>query len=285
LELTLFSSSALSFNKFPAVNVQPENRACIAITQLAGMRQYRQNGKVAVLSKGDTTLIDASLPWTSDCLADCARLYLRIPMPILERRFRGARIPNATRISGTHGIGTTLFRLMTSLYEQAGHLTEVEGEVAVEAYLRILSTCLGIYRKERDNQEGSPTPYSQILSYINERLTETTLCPSEIAAASGISVRHLYRLFSQRGSTVNDWIRIQRLKHCLQELSDPLTRRKSITEIALYWGFNDSAHFSHTFKRQFGISPRIARLRPWLDSERVQKTSHSDLAAAHTMLG
>lgn len=287
LELTLFSSSAVSFNKFPPVNVPLENRVWIAITQLAGVRQYRQSGKVAVLSKGDTTLIDPSLPWTSDCSGDCARLYLRIPLPLLERRFRGTRIPIATRISGNRGLGTTLFHLMTSLYQQAGYLTEGEGAAAVEAYLTILSSCLGVARTGRGNQECDSTPYSRILSYISQHLTQTTLCPAEIAAAAGISVRHLHRIFSRRGSTVNDWIRIQRLKHCWQQLSDPSTNRKSITEIALYWGFNDSAHFSHSFKKQFGICPRNARSRQWLELEAEQNTAHSDLGVAdlrHTTL-
>jgi AraC family transcriptional regulator, positive regulator of tynA and feaB len=274
LELTLFSSSALSFNKFPPANVKPENRACIVITQLAGVRQYKQNGKVALLRKGDTTLIDSGLPWSSNCSGDCARLYLRIPFLLLERQFHGVRIPNAVRISGTCGLGTTLFHLMTSLYQQASHFNVLEGEAAVEAYLNILCACVGIARSERGRAEGGATSFSQILQYINQHLTKTTLCPLEIASAAGISVRHLHRMFSQRESTVNNWIRLQRLRHCWQELSDPSTRRRSITEIALYWGFNDSAHFSHSFKKQFGISPRSARLGQHAELLVGQGTAH-----------
>jgi AraC-like DNA-binding protein len=271
LELTLFSSTALSFNKFPPANVKPENRARIVITQLAGVRQYRQEGKVAVLSKGDTTLIDSGLPWTSNCSGDCARLYLRIPLPMLERRLRGVRIPNATRISGARGLGATLFQLMKALYQQAGNLSEDEGAAAVEAYLRMLSGCIGVPRPKQRKEDSAS--FSEILYYMNLHLTETTLCPGEIASAAGISVRHLHRLFSGRGLTVNDWIRVQRLKHCWQELADPRTR-KSITDIALYWGFNDSAHFSHSFKKQFGIPPRHVRHRPWLEPQAEKHTAH-----------
>lgn len=278
LELTLFSSSAISFNKFPPANVRPENRACIVITQLAGVRQYRQNGKVAVLSKGDTTLIDSGLPWTSNCSGDCARLYLRVPLMFLEQRVRGLRIPHATRIPGTRGLGTILFHLMTSLYQQSVHLSDQEGTAAVEAYLRTLSAFLGVSRPESNS-----TSISQITGYINQHLTDANLCPSEIASAAGISVRHLHRIFSRHGSTVNDWIRIQRLKHCLQELSDPCARRKSITEIALYWGFNDSAHFSHSFKKQFGMSPRRARTGQWRDADQRNASSYVEPASMPQM--
>lgn len=280
LELTLFSSSALSFNKFPPENVKPENRACIVITQLGGVRQYQQSGRVAVLKKGDTTLIDSGLPWASTCSGDCARLYLRIPLPLLERKFRDIRIPNATRISGARGLGTTLFHLMNSLYQQAANFSEQEGATAVEAYLKILAACVGLSRSEQGSAECRSASFSRIIYYINQHLTETTLCPAEIASAAGISVRHLHRLFSRRGSSVNDWIRIQRLKHCWQELTDPRARRRTITEIALYWGFNDSAHFSHSFKKQFGISPRSARADQWGELEADQKIVHPYLQQA-----
>ena len=259
LELTLFSSSALSFSKFPAPDVRPENRACIVITQLAGIRQYNQAGKTAVLTKGDTTLIDSGLPWTSNCAGDCARLYLRIPMPVLQRRFRNLQVPIVTRMWGARGIGATLFHLMTSLYQQADHLNEEEGAAAIDAYLGMLSACIGGASSKFTKKESTFTSASRILRYIDQHLNDASLNPATIASAAGISVRHLHRIFSGHGSTVNDWIRAQRLRHCREELSDPRSRARSITEIALYWGFNDSAHFSHCFKKQFGISPRDAR--------------------------
>jgi AraC-like DNA-binding protein len=263
LELTLFSSSALSFSKFPPPDVHPENRACIVITQLAGIRQYNQGGKIAVLSKGDTTLIDSGVPWTSNCPGDCARLYLRIPLPLLERRFRNLQVPILARIGGTRGIGAALFHLMTSLYQQADQLNEEEGATAIDAYLGMLGACLRGASAKLTKKESASNSISRILRYIEQHLNEASLGPTEIASATGISVRHLHRVFSRQGSTVNDWIRTQRLKHCQEELSDPRSRARSITEIALYWGFNDSAHFSHCFKKQFGISPRDARARPF----------------------
>ena len=45
------------------------------------------------------------------------------------------------------------------------------------------------------------------------------------------------------------------------DLEDPRQRARSITEIALRWGFNDSAHFSRTFRARFGLSPRAVRGR------------------------
>ncbi len=263
LELTLFSSSALSFRKFPAANVQLEDRACIIITQLGGARQYQQADKVVVLSKGDTTLIDSGLPWSSDCGGDCARLYLRVPRPLMESRLGSSTIPNARRIPGSRGLGATLSHLATSLFQQAEWLTPQDGAGAVDAYLRILAACLIPGKTALSDGRVDAEPFARVMKYIRNHLTENTLGPVEIASAAGISVRHLHRLFSSHGSTVADWIRTQRLKHCWKDLADPRSRERSITEIAFFWGFNDSAHFSQSFKKHFGVSARSLRSRVW----------------------
>lgn len=263
LELTLFSSSSVSFNKYPPANLSMENRSCIVITQLAGLRRYCQDGKVAVLKKGDTTLIDSGSSWSSDCPGDCTRLYLRVPRLLMDSRLRVRELPFAGRIPGESGLGALLFHLSTSLYHQAGELTREEGTAAIEAYLRILAACVRTTKSVSSPESRLQELTAHITHYIDAHLTETTLSPVEIAAALGISVRHVYRVFSHRGSTVADWIRAQRLRHCRSDLSDPRLRTKSITEIAFFWGFNDSAHFSRVFKEQYGICPSAFRSRFW----------------------
>jgi AraC family transcriptional regulator, positive regulator of tynA and feaB len=101
--------------------------------------------------------------------------------------------------------------------------------------------------------------FSRIVRHIESRLAEADLGPHSIASAMGISVRHVHRIFSRRGSSVADWIRLQRLSHCRSDLLDSRQRQRSITEIAFSWGFNDSAHFSRSFKEQFGECPRDFR--------------------------
>ena len=259
LEMTLFSSSAVSFKKYPAINLNSENRSWIVISQLAGLRKYCQDGKVAVLNKGDATLIDSGRPWSSDCSGDCARLYLRVPRDLMQRLARLSELPVARRIPGESGLGAILFHLSTSLYRHAGELTREEGVAAIEAYLHILAECVGTTSRLSAGSSRGNEFITLILKYIDEHLADTTLNPTEIAAALGLSVRHVHRLFSRRGSTVATWIQTQRLRHCRSDLADPRLRTKSITEIAFFWGFNDSAHFSRAFKRQFGLSPRAFR--------------------------
>ncbi len=259
LEMTLFASTAVAFNKYPAVTANSDNRACIVITQLQGLRRYCQNGNEAILRRGDATLIDSATPWSSDCAGDCSRLYLRVPQRLLEHQLRLSDLPFARRIAGDSGLGAILFRLSTSLFEQAESLSATEELSAMQGYLRILSACVGSDDPANSVANRALELSTRILNYIENHLTDSSLGPAEIAAALNISVRHVHRIFTKQGCTVADWIRSQRLKRCRMDLCDPRLNSKSITEIAFYWGFNDSAHFSHSFKKEFQLSPRAFR--------------------------
>jgi AraC-like DNA-binding protein len=99
----------------------------------------------------------------------------------------------------------------------------------------------------------------QVHHYILENLDGVDLSPRAIAAANGVSVRQLHRVFSATGTTVCLWVRKLRLARCAAELRGPGAPAEGITNIAFRWGFNDSAHFSKAFRAEFGQSPRAYR--------------------------
>lgn len=263
LELTRFSSTPVSFAKFPAEAANSAGRSCIVITQLQGVRGYSQGGTTAILKPGDSTLIDSVRPWSSNCDGVCSRLYLRVPRWLMENRLRLTNLPLLPRISGASGLGVTLFRLATSLYQEAPVLTLEEGASAIEAYLEILCACVGHRERHGDETSHGADVLSRVERFIETHLAEPALGPNEIANAVGISVRHLHRLFLQKESTVTEYIRERRLERCQTELCNPRFSDHNITEIAFFWGFSDSAHFSRCFKRRFGVSPRMFRSRLW----------------------
>jgi AraC family transcriptional regulator, positive regulator of tynA and feaB len=99
----------------------------------------------------------------------------------------------------------------------------------------------------------------RIHQYILENLDGVDLSPRAIAAANGVSVRQLHRVFSATGTTVSQYVRRLRLARCAAELRIVSGSTEGITVIAFRWGFNDSAHFSKAFRAEFGQSPRAYR--------------------------
>lgn len=94
---------------------------------------------------------------------------------------------------------------------------------------------------------------------IAASLRDPGLAPSVVAAKQGVSLRLLQRLFAAEGTSLSECILEQRLLRCRDALREPGQAARSITEIALSWGFADASHFSRAFRRRFARSPRDAR--------------------------
>jgi AraC-like DNA-binding protein len=105
---------------------------------------------------------------------------------------------------------------------------------------------------------------SRILRHVEVNLEDQDLTPSRIAARFGISPRYLHMLFSSTGGTFSAHVRARRLAAMRRDLADPRLADRSITQIALAWGFADAAHASRAFSAAYGLSPsrwRAARRR------------------------
>ena len=269
LEFTLFSSSPVSFAKFPVVSASAEDRGCIIITQLEGVRSYCQAGATVLLKPGDTTLVDSGQPWRSRCDGNCARLYLRIPHWRVQNHLQTNWLPALPQVSGVSGSGAALFHLAISFYQQAELMSGHEATAAIDAYLDVLASCIA--HPDHSTRLGCYAEHqARIEQFIETHLAEPSLNPQQIAAAIGVSVRHLHRIFLARGHTVVGWIRERRLQRCRHDLLNPRLSEKNITDIAFFWGFSDSAHFSKSFKKEFGLSPRAFRSCVWTGSRKGQ---------------
>jgi AraC-like DNA-binding protein len=95
--------------------------------------------------------------------------------------------------------------------------------------------------------------------YIETNLSNPSLGIEQVARNCKVSKRYLQAAFSAFDSTISSAIRENRLNRCRESLANPQLSDRSITRIAMSWGFNDLAYFSHAYKAQFGLSPRDDR--------------------------
>jgi AraC-like DNA-binding protein len=86
------------------------------------------------------------------------------------------------------------------------------------------------------------------------------LTVESLAASLAVSSRYLREVFSQT-EKISHYILRRRLEECANQLANSLHRHTSITAIAFQYGFNSTAHFSRTFRKQYGVTPREYRKR------------------------
>jgi AraC-like DNA-binding protein len=97
------------------------------------------------------------------------------------------------------------------------------------------------------------------ISFIKHNLRDPQLSPRSIAAACGISVSYLHRIFQLAEMPLENFIYALRLESAKRWLSDASCRDQSVQQIAYKAGFSHASHFSRLFKQTYGISPSSFR--------------------------
>lgn len=122
------------------------------------------------------------------------------------------------------------------------------------------------------NQEA----LQRIISYVEKNL-EQPLMLDAIAAAAGVSVRSLSRLFRQEtGMTVLDFVQERRVARACHYLT---TSDRTCIEVAFAVGFQSVQNFNRTFRKLKKMTPREWRLRL---AKPDQKSSAENGATAAT---
>ncbi|MFJ5306690.1 helix-turn-helix domain-containing protein [Streptomyces sp. NPDC088350] len=95
----------------------------------------------------------------------------------------------------------------------------------------------------------------------NSRLAEPELSPATLAHELNVSLRTLQRAFAAVGESVTAYIRHRRLEEARLALTAP-RGRPNVSELAAYWHFADSSHFTRAFKKRYGQTPTAYARRP-----------------------
>jgi AraC-like DNA-binding protein len=110
--------------------------------------------------------------------------------------------------------------------------------------------------------------------HIEEHLTDPGLSADEIAAAVGISERHLSRVFAADGASVPGHILTRRLQLAYSVLAAPAAPRgeagptgpgeatETVADVAARCGFTSANYFSHVFRQRFGVRASDLRREP-----------------------
>lgn len=89
-------------------------------------------------------------------------------------------------------------------------------------------------------------------AFIEENLADPGLGVAEVAAATGISERHLSRVFADSGQSVPKYILARRLDAAYGRLTSSDAATLRTIDVAQAWGFSSPAYFSQSFHKRFG---------------------------------
>jgi AraC-like DNA-binding protein len=222
---------------------------------------YLHCGREIDLGANSFCLVDANRPAAVAYPEEHRLINVAIPGVSLRSRLGAPEDYCGLPIRADCGAAGVAKALILTVLEQAGAI----GRQALVDFGEIV---IDVVALALQSQPGpSPRPPRSVRwahlwrarRYVEDHLPDSDLGPTQIAAELGVSVRYLGRIFKLSGRTVGDWILERRLERCRRALSSAALAHRSISEIAYGAGFGDAAHFSRSFRRRFGASPRDYR--------------------------
>ncbi|MHC6225718.1 AraC family transcriptional regulator [Pseudomonas sp. X10] len=229
---------------------------------LNGNCLWRGHKREHHLVPGELLLINPDDPVDLTYSEDCEKFILKVPVRLLEsicdeqrwqRPSGGVRfLRNHYRLEELDGF-VNLLAMVCHEAEVSDSLPRVQGhysQIVGSKLLSLMSTNIC-----RENLSSPTASLERILDYI-ERNLKLELSSEALAEQARVSVRSLYGLFDrQLGTTPKQYIRQRRLERIHACLNDPSCPVRSLTELALDYGFLHLGRFSESYRQQFGELP------------------------------
>lgn len=224
---------------------------------LSGQERFTIDSSSYALGPGDLLVWNTTRPMSFEVTEKLQKISVLMPLSRLRSWLPGSW----HSIENKYARGSTTATMLKSLIQAmepeffSGNLDN--SEALTEAMIGTLVSSLGSIRGPVECQKQQML--GRIKRFIDEQLSSPELSPGFIAAAHRISLRHLHSLFEAEGQTALQYVIHQRLLRCQRELSNPNMAQRTITDIALSWGFQHPTHFSRRFKTEFGVTPHEFR--------------------------
>lgn len=228
-----------------------------------------QSGRMAVARPGSAVLLTTDQPF--DCLFDVAsdqtyaQLMLRIPGALLRRHVPHIDECCARTIALDHGAGRVLQRLVENLLDHSHGCSPTQaerfGSILLDTFANVAMEAPEWLACQGVREDVARTRLlARAQAFIESQLSDPELDPARVAAHCQISVRYLHAIFSAASLGVAAYIRDLRLQRCREALRNPQLRDRSVTEIAMRWGFGSSSSFNRAYRTRFGSAPSEDRI-------------------------
>jgi AraC-like DNA-binding protein len=223
---------------------------------------HEQLARQQIVAPGELMAVDLSAPydfsWSGDGAAACIQIpidQLGLPVDVIRRAVGNVRRSPLCSLVSHHVAHVAVDADRLSADPAAPAL----GAASIELARALLVSAAHTDRHSREVL--ADTLLTRVRAYVRQHLTDPDLRPATIAAAHNVSLRHLYKVCAQAGLSLEQWIIGERLRGARDEMLHPESLRRSISMIALRWGFRDPTHFARRFRAEFGMTPSEWRHR------------------------
>jgi AraC-like DNA-binding protein len=238
--------SELSHLRYPAVYV--------IYRQRAGQAWFQIRNQEFTAKPGDLVVSDSALGATSVAQQRVSLEYWRLPKAAVDPYLPARARPAGFHLPQRRGVEALISSLFESLDENIDALPEAAISATLDHICRLVGVACGAAIGEQPGSVAAAR-LAQAKQAIAKNLADTELSPATVATQLGMSVRRLHALFEPTGETFAQHVQRLRLEACRSMFADGAFAGRSITDIALGWGFGSLPTFYRAFRRAYGIAP------------------------------
>jgi len=220
-----------------------------------GCAGVEQQGREAWVTPDQWSIYDTTDAYAVANPARVEHLIVMVPKARLVGRGLALDPLMARRLGGSGGVARLALETMRSAYRELPGMSEVAAQGVGDAitqfvHLSMLDLAgIGTAVTQREALRA------RIKQHVQQHLGDARLTVDGIALALNCSRRQLYNAFAEEPDGVAGYILRRRLDACRRSFDDRAQSHRSITEIAIGFGFSNMAHFSRVFRAHLGLPP------------------------------
>lgn len=227
---------------------------------LRGHCRYQFQRETHVYAGGDICVLNPDEAIDLTYSGDCEKFILKIPASLLDdvcielgwlRPKEGIRF---APIRYQYQQIESLLNLLALLSTETDNCTpQLHGHYSWIVANKLLTLLKSNIRRE------CPTlgcvSFERLVQHIDENI-KRDICVNELTQLTQMSLRSLYMLFERHAQTTpKNFIKRRKLERIRATLLDPGNPVRSVTAVALDYGFTHLGRFSECYKAAFGVLP------------------------------
>lgn len=253
---TLAAHTVVRHQRHHLAGVAPDDINAVLV--LEGGGTVEAPGWAYKVRTGDILYMPAHCLTTVRIDEACRLLILRLPL----RRFSNGQGLKFSDFRARLALRDSPLRLAVYHYVQQvlpslGDSASATVAHAEQAFIALLAA---VYAEAR-HALAAPAHclWDRLVLAVDAMLADADLDVAALAAALGVTPRHVHRQFEQHGLRYGSYLLEQRLARACEDLRRPLLAELGVAQIGYGAGFNSASHFSRSFRQRYGVSPLAYR--------------------------
>jgi AraC-like DNA-binding protein len=220
-----------------------------------GCAGVEQKGRETWVTPGQWSIYDTTDSYAVANPDRVEHLIVMLPRAMLTERGIALDPLMARRLGGSGGVSTLALQTMRNAFAELPSMPETAARGVGEAITQLVHLSLLDLAGQATAQTQREALRERIKQYVAQHLADPALTVDQLARALNCSRRQLYNAFAEEPDGVAGYILARRLEACRRVLADRAQDHRSLTDIALGFGFQNMAHFSRVFRNHLGLPP------------------------------